>query len=123
MTIKIWLSVTTNEKNLKRKIKIRENEILERHSVELPEGDEKEREKKKKVLLSTKKNMNRDRDLKCITQKEGKRKIVGLKSFQDVDKKLYYNKERIEQKLRECTEMHFSKVKESKAHEDKYILI
>ena len=29
-------------------MKMRENELLERHSVELPEGDEKEREKRKR---------------------------------------------------------------------------
>ena len=74
-----WLNHQNNGKNLRRKKRNAENELLESHSVELPEGNEKERKKKKKVLQSIKKNMNRDRYFKCITQNVGKGKRVEFK--------------------------------------------
>ena len=63
--------------------------------------------------------MNRNRDFKHMTQNVGKGKRIRLRSVQDVDRKVCRGKGRIEQKLRECNEMRFSKVKESKAYKDK----
>ena len=54
-----------------------------------------------------------------MTQNAGKGKRVGLRSIKDSDGKVYHNKENIEQKLRDCNKMNFSKVKDSIVCQDK----
>ena len=56
----------------------------------------KRRKKKKKALQGIKKNINRDKDFKHVTQNAGKGKRIGSRSIQDVDRHIYRNKENIE---------------------------
>ena len=81
-----WLKVLETWKQFKEeKMKIIENETLVRHSDEFTEVNEKEREKKEKVFLGTKKNINRDRVFKYANQNASKGKRLGLRNSQDVD--------------------------------------
>ena len=89
------------------------------HNAELTEETEKEIENKKKFLKKIKKNINRNRDFRHVAQNAGKGKRSWLKSVQDEDRMVDYNKDIIEHKLIQCNKKYFSKAKESKVCEDK----
>ena len=97
----------------------KDNELLEFHEVDIPVDTEKEKTKKRKVLKSIKKTLNRKRDFRCMTNNVEKGKKLGLRSVQDEEGIKDHNNEEIEEKVLKFNEMHFSKVKESKVHKDK----